>query len=143
MERITWKFEGLFKGDAEKCYAECESLSEASPENILALATDETTELHKCFEWDDSIAAHKYRLHQARKITQSFVIVSEDKEIEPIRAFQITSQTNVYKPTRLFLQDRDEYSILLKRAKEELQAFKKRYKMLSELEEIFNEIDRL
>lgn len=143
MERITWKFEGLFKGDAEKCYAEVESLDEATPEKVLALAEDESTELHKCIEWDIPTAARKYQLSQARDIIRSFVIVRENKEDTPIRAFQITSQTSVYQPTRLFLQDKDEYSSLLERAKQELQAFKKRYATLCELETIFEEIDRL
>ena len=64
MERISWKFEGLFKGDAEKCYAEVESLDEATPEKVLALAEDESTELHKCIEWDIPTAARKYQLSQ-------------------------------------------------------------------------------
>lgn len=143
MERITWRLDGQFKGDAAKCYEECETLHEATPANVLALAMDETTELHKCFEWDDSAAAQKYRLGQARDIIRSFVIVREDKKDEPIRAFQITTQTNVYQPTRLFLQDKDEYSALLSRAKQELQAFKKRYSTLCELESVFEEIDKL
>lgn len=143
MERINWKFDGLFKGNAEKCYAEIQTLESITPENVLALGEDETTELYKCFEHDDTIAAHKYRLIQAREIIRSFVIVCEEKEIEPIRAYQITTETSVYQPTRLFLQDKDEYSALLSRAKEELQAFRKRYEVLSELEEIFNEIDKL
>lgn len=143
MERITWKFDGLFKGDPEKCYEEVQSLENITPENVLAYAEDETTELYKCFEHDDSVAAHKYRLIQARQIIQSFVIVSEKKETQPVRAYQITTETSVYQPTRLFLQQSDEYSELLKRAKAELAAFKQRYKMLSELEEIFNEIDKL
>ena len=145
MERISWKFDGLFKGDAEKCYAECESLEQATPENVLELAKDDTTELHKCFEWDNDIAAEKYRLCQAREIIRSFVIVpvEESEHHEPIRAFQITTQTSVYQPTRLFLQDKDEYAELLARAKAELAAFRKRYATLCELESVFEEIDRL
>ena len=37
----------------------------------------------------------------------------------------------------------DEYEILLKRALNELQAFKKKYEMLSELEDVFKAIDEL
>ena len=145
MERICWKFDGLFKGDAEKCHAECESLEELTPENVLSYAEDEDTELHKCFCWDNDEAAHRYRLIQARQIIQSFVITREEPEEDTpkIRAFQITTERNVYQPTRMFLQNRDEYKDLIARAKQELAAFKQRYKMLSELENIFNEIDRL
>lgn len=143
MERITWKFDGLYKGNAEKCYSEVESLEQATPENVLEYARNENTELHKCFEWNDTVAAELYRLKQARDIIVSFVIKSEEKEQPQIRAFQITTERNVYQPTRLFLQQPDQYKELLKRAKQELQAFKQRYKMLSELAEIFDEIDRL
>lgn len=36
MERISWTINGLFKGNAEKCYAECESLEQII--NIINLA---------------------------------------------------------------------------------------------------------
>ena len=144
MERISWKFDGLFKGDAKKCHEECETLEELTPENVLMLAEDEDTELHKCFIWDDTEAAHRYRLSQARQIIQSFVIKRDDPEETPVvRAYQITTTPNTYQPTRMFLQQPDEYKALLNRAKQELQSFKMRFKMLSELEEIFNEIDKL
>lgn len=145
MERVTWKVKGLFKGDAQKCYEEMKQLDEITPENVLQLGEDEGTELYKCFEHDDSIAAHKYRLIQARQIIINLIEIPQDEEKEEpsIRALQITSTKNVYEPTRTFIEKPDEYKILLMRAKEELQAFKKRYKMLSELESIFAEIDNL
>lgn len=145
MERIKWAMEGLHKGDAQKCYDECQTLEEVTPENVLNKARNKKTELHKCFEWDDSVAGEKYRLIQAREIIRHFVIVtSEDKEDAPkIRSYQITTTTNKYEPTRLFIQKPDEYTALLERAKSELEAFKQRYKMLSELEEIFAAIDEL
>ena len=149
MERITWAIEGLHKGDAQKCYDECQTLNEVTPENVLEKARNEETELHKCFEWDNDVASEKYRLIQAREIIRHFVIVtpeaSEDEETPApkIRSYQITTVTNKYEPTRVFLQKPDEYKALLQRAKNELEAFKQRYKMLAELEEIFNDIDRL
>lgn len=144
MERITWAIEGLHKGDAQKCYDECQTLKEVTPESVLDKAKNAKTELHKCFEWDDSVAGEKYRLIQARQIIQHFVIVTSEKEDTPrIRSYQITTTTNKYEPTKVFLQKPDEYTALLERAKNELEAFKQRYKMLSELEEIFEDIDRL
>lgn len=145
MERISWKFDGLFKGDAEKCHAECETLEELTPENVLSLAEDEETELHKCFIWDNDEAAHRYRLTQARQIIQSFVIKRDESEktLPVIRAYQITTEKNVYQSTRLFLKNKDEYEALLLRAKRELKAFRERYKSLSELEEIFEAIDAI
>jgi len=144
MERIRWSVEGLHKADAQKCYNECQTLEEVTPANVLEKARNKRTELHKCFEWDDGIAGEKYRLIQARDIIRHFVIYTPDEEedIPKIRSYQITTECNKYEPTRMFLQNPDEYTELLKRAKRELEAFKQRYKTLTELETIFEEIDR-
>lgn len=143
-ERISWAFP--HNGDAQKCYDECQTLNEITPENVLNKARDEETELHKCFEWDDSVASEKYRLIQARDVIRHFVVIAHDEsEEEPVkvRSYQVTTQRNVYEPTRLFLQKPDEYKALLERAKNELDNFKRRYQQLVELEEIFESIDRL
>ena len=142
MDSVKWKVSGIFKADAQKVYKEIGSTS-ITPEEVLEKARNEKTELNKCFEWNDGVAAEKYRLQQARQIIQLLVVVPKSEDSEPIRAFQITSERNTYQPTRLFLEQPDEYQILLKRAKIELAEFKKRYKTLSELEEIFKCIDEL
>lgn len=144
-EIISWSIDGLIKADASKCYTEMQTLEKITPSNVVDYARDSSTELHKCFEWNDSVAAEKYRFEQAKLVIRSIVITNapDAEEDVKIRALQITSETNVYEPTRVILNKPDEYKALLERAKLELQAFKKRYKMLSELEEIFNEIDRL
>lgn len=143
MERIRWSVEGLHKADAQKCYNECQTLEEVTPANVLEKARNKRTELHKCFEWDDSIAGEKYRLIQARDVIRHFVIYTPDEENLPkIRSYQISTECTRYEPTRMFLQNPDEYTELLKRAKNELEAFKQRYKTLTELETIFEEIDR-
>lgn len=142
MEKVEWKFKDLFKADAQKVYEEIGE-DKVTPEQVLEKAKDENTELHKCFDWDDTSAANKYRLHQARQIIQSFVIVREKEEQPKVRAYQITTETSVYQPTRLFLQQPDEYKAILERAKGELKAFRQRYKQLQELTEIFEEIDAL
>ena len=141
-EVIKWKFDGLFAGDPKKCYDEIGN-KQVTPEEVLNIAKNKKTELHKCFEWDDTVAANKYRLVQARQIIQSFVIVNTIDEKPRIRAFQITTTSNTYQPTRFFLQQQDEYAALLDRAKSELKAFRSKYKTLSELETIFEEIDKM
>lgn len=143
--RISWAFP--HSGDAQKCYDECQTLNEVTPENVLNKARDAETELHKCFEWDNTVAGEKYRLIQARDIIRHFVIVTpeknEDEEPIKVRSYQVTTQRNVYEPTRFFLQKPDEYAALLERAKAELENFKRRYQTLVELEEVIESIDRL
>ncbi len=140
---IIWKFDGIFKADAQKVYEEIGE-RKITPEEVLEQARNNVnSELHKCFEWDDSIAAEKYRLSQARQIIQ-FLVVKPEKEEEPkVRVFQITTERNNYQPTKLFIEQPDEYKSLLQRAKNELSALKNRYKTLSELEKVFEAIDEV
>lgn len=143
MESVKWKISGIFKADAQKVYEEIGEDS-ITPEALLAKARkDKKSELHKCFEWDDSVAAERYRLQQARQIIQLLVVNVESEEVAPTRIFQITTERNTYQPTRLFLQQPDEYQALLERAKGELRAIKERYKSIAELEEVFEAIDAL
>ena len=51
------------------------------------------------------------------------------------------TNTNTYKPIRFVVKKQDEYEQLLEKARAELQAFKRKYSNLSELEEILSLID--
>lgn len=140
--KASWKLDGLFKADANTVAKEIESIK-ATPENIVEYAESESTELHKCFEWNDSVAGHKYRCIQAQQVVRNLVVVKEEiEEKTPIRFFYNTGdRSGEYKPVKMILKNEDEYQALLKRAMEELHSFKKKYSCLSELEEILVLID--
>lgn len=71
---VQWGFL-KFKGNAEKCFQEIQSLgTTVTPEKIVNFARDENTELHKCFQWDDSIAAENWRKQQARQVVMSLTV---------------------------------------------------------------------
>lgn len=143
-EKICWSINGIIKADAQKVYKEIGNTKVTPKELVEKARNNVNSELHKCFEWDDRIASEKYRIIQAERVIRMLVVTREDKKDTPkIRQFQITSERNVYQPTRLFIENKSEYEVLLARAKEELKAFRLRYKQLSELEEIFNSIDAL
>lgn len=139
---VAWKMSGIFNADAQKVYQEIGD-TQVTPAEVVEKAKDEKSELHKCFEWDDKKAADKYRLQQARMVINLLVVKTEKPEETPVRVFQITSERNTYQPTRLFLQQPDEYRTLLDRAKRELIAIRKRYHTLAELENVFEAIDML
>ena len=42
-----------------------------TPDLVLETARDPTSPLHQCFEWDDTVAAHRYRVDQARYLITS------------------------------------------------------------------------
>lgn len=139
----------IFRADAQKCAEEiteiCNDIGSATPQQILEKARDESTELHKCFTWDDTIAAEKYRLAQARQVVCKLkieIIEQEKQEPTPIRFFYKTDKSG-YKPTSFIVKHVDEYQFLLERALRELEAFKQKYKNIAELEAVFEAIDNI
>ena len=103
-----WKEGARFSADVSKVAEELESLDERTAENALQLAEDESTELHKCATWDDSKAAHMFRLDEMRRVIRCIVVVDEADDREPItyRAFEyvtIESEQEDEKPRRAFM----------------------------------------
>ena len=155
--KITWgstKYKASwgalkFNADADTVAHEIESIgNKVTSQQIVDFAKDENTELHGLFEWDDTIAANRYRCHQANSIVASLkiTILHEDKENEPtsIRYFSMPERKNgAYQKTEIVIQKPDEYALLLQHAKEDLKIFREKYKRLSELEEVFEAIDKL
>lgn len=138
-ENVKWKVDGIFKADANECYREISSLEQITPKAILDFARDENSELHKCFEWDNDSAAEKYRTIQAGNVIRMLYIVPKNADAPPVRVLSRTSDT-VYQPTRTFVKNQNEYEDLLKRALSELESFRLKYKTLSELEQVFEQI---
>ena len=137
----SWKTKGLVNADAQKVSEEIAEIGETvEPSEIVEKARNERTELHKCFEWRDDIAAEKYRLHQARNLLGNLVFEYKDEPTkqEPVRLMYKTTENEGYKSINLIMQKPDEYKALLNRAYSELQTFKNKYKMLKELKEIFD-----
>lgn len=145
--RIFWHGYS-FKGKPDKVAEEIKSIGEdAKPDEIVAYArAHDKSELHKCFTWDNDKAAEKWRLHEARLIVNSLRIeVIEPKKQEPVkfRMFIKTDDETGYKETLKVIQNPDEYASMLERAKNELNAFKQKYKTLKELSDVFDAIDAL
>ena len=53
------------------------------PEDVVEFASDPATALHDWFTWDDSEAAAKYRLEEARRVIRVCVVVLENPAGEP------------------------------------------------------------
>ena len=144
MQNIEWKIKGLFKADATKCFEEITSLGdEVSPQEIVEHARDKDTELHKCFTWDNTAAAEKWRTHEARLVSSQLVIRHEtaDNEIVQIRVLTKTEDNRKYTSTKLMLKKDDGYATMLRQARAELSSFKRKYHTIEELSEIFSLID--
>jgi hypothetical protein len=57
-----------------------------TPDLVVKDAEDSSSPLHELFEWDDSIAGHKYRIEQARQVITSVrvVITTEHKAVSTV-----------------------------------------------------------
>lgn len=141
-EIIKWKMNGIFNADAAKCKQEIDGIGvNVKPQQIVDYAKNPSTELHKCFTWDNDLAAEKWRLQEARQVVCSLVIVESNSDGEndtPIRVFHKTDNEDGYKPIQFILHDKDEYRKLLERCEYDLRNLKKKYQSISEYQEIWD-----
>lgn len=143
---VTWKIKGLYKADAETVYSEITALGDSfSPEQIVEAARDENSELHKCFTWDDTVAADNWRKHQARMLVAQLVVRTETADNQPVavRVIASTASRNEFAPVVKLIKDEQGYADMLARAINELKTFRRKYEVLTELREIFEAIDEL
>ena len=115
-----------------------------TPEAIVEESKKKDSLLHPVFEWDNHRAGHEWRKQQARIMLGNLVTVSigESKLTEPTRAF-----VNVYKGEERYtsvdivVNDAELLDLMLSQALEELNSFRKKYRTLKELEQVFVAID--
>jgi len=124
---------------------ECERLESSgglTPRRLVDASRPEDAPLHKCFEWNDGVAAERWREAQASYIIRS-VEVSIEEHMEPTRAFvaTISDSAREYKSIGYVMRRSDSREALLDAAKRELLAFRRKYKNLYELAEVMDAID--
>lgn len=78
-----------------------------SPANILDRARAEDSPLHPYFEWNDSVAAERYRIDQARTLVSSIMIV-ERRTGRPARAFYSIVEIDENESRRRVYEQRSE-----------------------------------
>lgn len=121
-------------------------LPEITSANLLEASRPEEAPTHKLFEWDDTIAAEKYRLQQAKN-----VIIAIKVEVdygEPVTAFvnvrpKAPGVTAVYQPIDIAFSDENKAKTILQNAIAELKSFERKYAVLTELSGVFAEIRKL
>lgn len=119
-----------------------------TPPLVVAEATDDASPLHPAFEWDDTAAAEKYRLEQARDLLANVVVVLDGPgpdTTRETRAFVVVHQQDesVYQSVEVVLTDPSMRAELLKNALAELKSWQKKYRDLQELAEVFRAAARV
>lgn len=144
--KIVWK-DGLgsfYQGvKAEEVVAELNKISTETitPEQVLDAARDENSLLHRFFEWDDSVAAEKYRKTQAQQILLKITYVKDDYDTKPKRYYHnVTYSTGEYHPVDFIFQHEDAYSLLKKRAIDYLRGAESKFSEVKELDSVWESI---
>lgn len=73
-------------------------------EVILDAATDPESPLHTHFEWDQAVAAHEYRLVQARELVRRAETVIMER---PVRKFVFIKSASSYQPIAEAMKTKD------------------------------------
>jgi len=149
--------------DAKKAYTVLQRLlkkngGKFTPKQVLEAARNKRSPLHGLFDWDDSTAAEKWRVHQARILIASIKYDVKTSTIEfEQRAFERIVSSREELPLALpgpgYISIAAATNIpsfeqqLLEQAMKQLQLFKERYAKCSEvfttLRPVFQAIDRI
>jgi len=111
-----------------------------TPHQVVDFARDPSTALHNQFEWRNTAAAEKWRLHQARNLLRVFVEVIENHE-PPVRMFvSLGDDRNTgggYRETAAVLRNPRRREQLLLMALRDMDIFTTKYRALHELADVF------
>ncbi len=152
MSTSTYSWKYPVPADAQRVANELDAIYEehgkVTPPLIVEDARNTERETHKLIEWDETAAAGKYRLEQARFIMRNIVIVRKEQAEKPeqakvFRVFEnvVINNDRCYIPTQVAIAQEDTREYLLKKALQSLASFREKYSMLQELSEVMKAIE--
>lgn len=118
-------------------------------EDVVEFARDETTALHGEFEWDDSEAAHQYRLDQARRIIRvnvQILPVGGRDIVVPVYVSLVQDRNQAgggYRRLVDVMSDEELRAQLLQQAMKDFERVGLRYRALQELAPVFEALERV
>lgn len=108
------------------------------PEVVVAAAADPRSPLHSRFQWDNTKAAHQYRLWQAQALIRVAVHVSKrDGHVDRVWvSLKQDRGEGGYRPLVSVLRDEELTSMLLDEAKADWEIFARKYRRLVRLADL-------
>lgn len=141
-----WKLPGVMPVDAQVAGNELERVYQKygniEPTTVVDESRPASAPLHSCFEWDDAVAAERYRESQACQIIRSIVTVCEDAQT-PVTTRAFVNVSDGYTPISVVVNTPNQLEVLLSAAFKELAAFKRKYSTLNQLRPVLDAIDLL
>jgi hypothetical protein len=118
------------------------------PADIVKAARVKSSPLHSRFEWDDTAAAERYRLWQARQlidVTVEYIGTGRDAVMSRVFVSLTTDRSagGGYRAIHAVLANTEHRERLLEDAKIEMNRFRKKYSELKELADVFAAMDRV
>jgi hypothetical protein len=117
------------------------------PEFVVEFASDPETSLHSRFTWDDTEAAQKHRLWEAREVIRVCVTILPQTN-ELVRTYVSLTSDRIkegggYRTTEAVLSVAEQRAELLDQALRELATWQAKYRQVNELAAIFAEAEKV
>ncbi len=111
-----------------------------TPALVVETASDPAHPLHSRFEWDDSVAAEKWRLEQASQLLRVVKLPADSSRPGDLRAFVAVkgkdSHRADYMPTEEALLDEFARKLILRDMEREWRLLKRRYEHMREFADL-------
>ena len=157
--RKRWKAApgAMFKDEQAQAYGrQIEAIARrdgyVTPELVVEEAREESSPLHPAFEWDESVAAERWRMSQARNLMNHLVVVVRvdhtEKEVKGLYNVRVVVDAESqetepgYVTYDVAVQNKGYREQILRRALAEMQSWRERYQELRELTGVFRAIAR-
>ena len=152
--KAYWRKGSHHKVDATKAYHELERIRKKEGVLVPAVVINEAKKprnpLHKEFQWDDTAAAHEFRLYQARNVIRAIQVVRDEIPDSPMRMYEVITQPavrdaperKVYDTMDKIMADPLSRDELLARAIRDAVSYRRKYSQLSELAKVFAALDK-
>lgn len=135
----------------EKIVEELEEIRKSNggllmPAQVVEFAKNPETALHARFTWEDTEAAQRWRLHEAREVIRVHVTVIGESA-EPVRAYVSLSTDRRdgggYRAVVDILESPEQHAQMVADALNELRAFKRKYDHLTALRPLWRAMEDL
>ena len=118
-----------------------------TPTVVVKDARNPESPIHPCFEWDDSVAAEKWRLDQAAEIMRSIVVIQdgESETTEPRHVYIGIGTPDTgsrYATSVEVMSDDDLRSQVIRQTMAQLVGIRKRMDWLNELASVWKAVDQ-
>ena len=147
-----YRVPGLFKTDiniVNKIFNELEEKGELTPEKLVDISRPVNAPLHDEFEWDNTVAAEKWRCEQARQLIKGVVIVHrqtiDEARKDIVERAYVASGERIHRYVTLehALTNEQWRNQLLNDAKKDMEAFIAKYRRLTELAKVIADMKEI